>query len=105
MDDHEFLDFATAPAGLVQYGGRSKACQLILDEVLFKMDDKIKATQAFMNAFNGHDDLLRSEPERLKFSVGMLSNGFEDMVKNTTYDPDKMWRQWYYQVCTEVGYF
>ena len=69
------------------------------------MEDRVSATEAFMNAFNDHDDLLRSEPERLKFSVGMLSNSFEDMVRNTTYDPDKMWRQWYYQVCTEVGYF
>lgn len=115
VDDREFLEFSQAPAGLVQYGGRTRACQIIKDHVVPLMNDKTKATaeyiKQFQSAFDDEssDNLMgMNKGESLKFRTGLMAtkpNSFEEMVKNTTIDFNKMWRQWYYQVCTEVGYF
>lgn len=105
-DKYDFFEVFTSPAGLVQYGQRSKACQLIQEHVVPKLNDEIEATKAFIKAFSGNDDEMKLKQfDGINILSRLKESSFVEMLKNTTIDYDKMWRQWFYQVCTEVGYF
>jgi len=46
---------------LIQYGQRTKACQLIKDHVIPKLSDEIEASKAFIKAFEGGSDELKMD--------------------------------------------
>lgn len=60
-DDIDFLQIFTDPCGLIQYGQRTKACQLIKDHVIPKLSDEIEASKAFIKAFEGGSDELKMD--------------------------------------------
>lgn len=55
-DDMDLFELFTAPAGLIQYGQRTKACKLIQDHVVPKLSDEIEATKEFIKSFEGEYD-------------------------------------------------
>jgi len=80
-------------------------CNKIKATVIGK--DELDGTKAFFDVFY----TLKASQEENKEFLGMLrtprslGSSFIDMVKNETIDINKMWRQWFYQVCTQVAYF
>ena len=93
-DDHDFAEVFTAPAGLVQYGQRTKACELIQDKVVPKLTDTVEATKAFIAAFEGGEDELnlKGNLEGMNILAKLKDSQFVEMLKNETIDVNKMWR-------------
>jgi len=49
--------------------------------------------------------MLKFQFDGLNILQRLKTSSFVEMLRNETIDFNKMWRQWFYQVCTEVGYF